>query len=148
MNKRFMSFFINRILLICLSGIIIGLIILLLKPSLESLVTEIPVINKPKILPLTKFDTKFNGYYYDTNNYNILYHDETNIIDDKYKGGDSGTWVKNSSGKLEYIKWTEIPKYSTYYIPGSLIYDPSSYVPSYRDSVYLKYNKNLLKNKK
>ena len=99
------------------------------------------VLNNPNILPLTKYNTNFNGYYYDSNNYDIQYHDVNNSVDDKYKTGDSGTWVKNPSGKLEYIKWVEMPKYPTYYTPGAFPYGSSNYVPSYEDTVYLKYRK-------
>jgi hypothetical protein len=102
-------------------------------------------LNNPKILPLTQYNTSFNDYYYDPNNYGVEYHDGNNS-DNKYKTKDSGTWVKNPSGKLEYIKWIEMPKYPTYYVPGSLPFGPSTYVPSYEDTVYLKYNKNLAKN--
>jgi len=102
-------------------------------------------INDPSILPLTKYNTNFNVVYYDTNNYDVQYHDASNILIDKYKMGDSGTWVKNSSGKLEFIKWVEIPKYTTYYTPGTLVYGPSNYVPSYEDTVYFTYNKNSAK---
>ena len=98
-------------------------------------------LNNPNILSLTKYNTDFNGYYYDSNNYDIQYHDINNSVDDKYKTGDSGTWVKNPSGKLEYIKWVEMPKYSTYYTPGAFPYGPSNYVPSYEDTVYFKSRK-------
>jgi len=102
-------------------------------------------LNDPSFVPLTNYNTDYN---YDTNNYNVEYHDDTNIINDKYKMGDSGTWVKNPNGKLEFIKWVEIPKYPIYYTPGSLPYGPLNYIPSYQDTVYLKYYRDSLKNKK
>jgi len=89
---------------------------------------------------LTGYSTKYNTYYYDTNNYDIQYHDESNF--NEYAGGTKGTWVKNANEELEYIEWTDISNYSTYFIPGSYPYNPSNYVPSYEDTVYLKYNTN------
>ena len=89
--------------------------------------------NSPNILPLTKYDTSYNSYYYDTNNYDVQYH---SIYNNKLES--TGIWVKNASGKLEYIEWSEVPKYSTYYQPNTLKYGPSNYVPSYEDTVYLR----------
>ena len=91
-------------------------------------------------LALTGYSTKYNTYYYDTNNYDIQYHDESNF--NEYAGGTKGLWVKNANGEIEYIEWTDISNYSTYFIPGSYPYNPSNYVPSYEDTVYLKYNTN------
>lgn len=97
-----------------------------------------------KILPLTKYDTSFNSYYYDTNNYDIQYH-SLNNNDDLLTP--TGTWVKDNKGKLVYIKWTDVPQYTTYKKPGGFPYGPSNYVPSYEDAIYLKYhtNKNNVK---
>ena len=90
-------------------------------------------LNSPNILPLTKYDTSYTSYYYDSNNYNVQYHiDYDNIMET------TGIWVKNKEGKLEYIQWKSIPKYSTYYQPNTLKYGPSNYVPSYEDTVYLR----------
>jgi len=93
--------------------------------------------NNPNILPLTKYNTNFNSYYYDPNNYDLQYHSNE---DNLYGTSNSGTWVQNPSGKLEFIKWIEMPSYSTYYTPGAFLYGPSNYIPSYEDTVYLKYN--------
>jgi len=41
-----------------------------------------------------------------------------------------------------------MPSYPTYYIPGALLYGASNYVPSYQDTVYLKYNKEIIKKSK
>ena len=100
-----------------------------------------------KILPLTKYDTSFNSYYYDTNNYDIQYHslnNNDNLLTP------TGTWLKDNKGKMVYIKWTDIPKYTTYTKPGGFLYGPSNYVPSYEDTLYLKYhtNKNNVKYEK
>lgn len=108
---------------------------------------KIPSLDTNKILPLTKYDTNFNSYYYDTNNYDIQYH-SLNNNDDLLTP--TGTWLKDNKGKLVYIKWTDIPQYSTYRKPGGFPYGPSNYVPSYEDTLYLKYytNKNNVKYEK
>lgn len=94
-------------------------------------------LNSPNILPLTKYDTSYNSYYYDTNNYDVQYH---SVYNNKLES--TGIWVKNAGGKLEYIEWSEVPKYSTYYQPNTLKYGPSNYVPSYEDTVYLRKHTN------
>jgi len=97
------------------------------------------VLINPTQLPLTGYDTKFNSYY-EPNNYNIQYHDLSNFND--YESGGKGIWVKDPKGELKYIEWTDISNYSTYFIPGTYPYGPSNYVPSYKDTVYLRYNTN------
>jgi hypothetical protein len=49
----------------------------------------------------------------------------------------TGTWVLNSSGKLELVPWSDISQNITYYTPGSYPFGPSNYVPNYEDSIYL-----------
>jgi hypothetical protein len=93
------------------------------------------ILNSPNILPLTKYDTSYNSPYYDPNNYDVQYHS-------MYEGNgntskESGIWVKNPAGKLEFLLWTDVSNYSTYYKPGAFKYGPSNYVPSYEDTVYL-----------
>lgn len=105
-----------------------------------SYTTNSKALNDTTILPLTGYDTKFNSFYYDQNNYDVQYHDSK--YDDDYGMGDKGTWVKNTSGKLDYVKWTDISNYSTYFKPGAFKFGPSNYVPSYEDAVYLNYNTN------
>jgi len=74
---------------------------------------------------------------YDTNNYDIQYHDDpssnthTDIISPM-----NGTWV-NQNGKAVYIPWAVQPKYVTYYTSGAYPYGASTYVPTYEESVYL-----------
>lgn len=73
---------------------------------------------------------------YESNDYSVQYHSidgiETNI-------GDKGFFVKKKDGKMEYMKWTDIPNRSIYFTPGAFWFGPSNYVPSYEDTVYMKY---------
>jgi hypothetical protein len=95
------------------------------------------ILTSPNILPLTKYDTTYNSPYYDPNNYDVQYHtsyDGSNNSELK----ESGIWVKNQAGNLEFLRWTDVPKYSTYYKPGAFKYGPSNYVPSYEDTVYFR----------
>jgi len=94
-------------------------------------------------------DISYSNYYYDPSNVNVKYHTAYDVS----SGGvgessaydissgemeDSGMWVRNVSGELEFVAWINTPEYYTYYKPGSLIYGPYNYVPSYKDTVYLK----------
>ncbi len=91
---------------------------------------------KPINLPLTGYDTTFSNPHYKSNDYSVQYHsingDETNI-------GDKGFFVKKKNGIMEYMKWTDIPNRSIYFTPGAFRFGPSNYVPSYEDTVYMKY---------
>lgn len=48
----------------------------------------------------------------------------------------SGTWLLNK-GKLQYVPWNKMTKSYTYNDPGTFKYSATSYVPSYKDSIYL-----------
>jgi hypothetical protein len=77
---------------------------------------------------------------YDSNNYNIEYHDSANEINAQqplYELNISTLNVPDSSGNtVSYpvITGLALP---TYYQPGSMMFGPVSYVPNYEDSVYL-----------
>jgi hypothetical protein len=103
-------------------------------------VSDIYVLNDPSNLPLSGYNPNYNSYYNDPSNYNIKYHNQSNF--NEYESGSKGTWVKNPHENLEYIEWTDISNYSTYFIPGAYPFNPSNYVPSYEDTVYLGYNTN------
>jgi hypothetical protein len=97
-----------------------------------------------KLLSLTGYDTRYNPFYYDSNNYDVQYHDSIDLVLEKDNDmtGEKGTLVKGPDGKMVYVNWTEMPTYPIYYKTGSYPYSPSSYVPSYEDSVYLSYYTN------
>lgn len=81
-----------------------------------------------------------NLMFYDTNNYNIQYHDD--IEDIIAQGGiydlSFGTMiVMDAAGKkvaIPYVPGRALPIYN---VPGSFVYGPSTYVPNYADSIYL-----------
>jgi hypothetical protein len=66
----------------------------------------------------------------------VEYHDSVEQIQEM-DYANTGTWVKDSSGNQVFYPWTAVPKNFTYYTPGSLLYGPFSYVPDYKDSIYL-----------
>ena len=93
-----------------------------------------------KNLPLTGYNMNYTPYYYDSNNYNVEYHNNSFNNNSDYSA-EKGTLVKNNENKLEYIYWKDIHNYPIYYNNNSYIYGPSNFVPSYEDSMYMKYNK-------
>ena len=66
----------------------------------------------------------------------VEYHDSVEKIQEM-DYANTGTWVKDSSGNQVFLPWTAVSKNFTYYTPGSLLYGPFSYVPDYKDSIYL-----------
>ncbi len=94
---------------------------------------------KPNILSLTKYNTAYNSDFYDSNNYDMLYHDPVSIIlqNNNELSRLNGTWTKDANGELIYIKWEKMHNYPIYYHPKRFLYGPSNYVPSYEDSVIL-----------
>jgi hypothetical protein len=77
--------------------------------------------------------TGTGGTSYNTNNYDVQYHDISPI---DYSS--TGTWVKDPvTGKVIYVPWSETKGNITYYQPGTYPYGASTYVPSYEDSIYL-----------
>jgi hypothetical protein len=82
-----------------------------------------------------------NLTHYDTNNYNVQYHDDINTIkseeDAKYGLSSNSVKVKDQSGNTIIMTVPEIQGSITYYQPGSYRFGAASYVPNYEDSVYL-----------
>ena len=70
---------------------------------------------------------------FDSNNYSVQYHDSVDMIESRTS---DGSWLLNN-GKVEFVPWSKIPSFVTYNKPGSFEYGNASYVPSYKDSVYL-----------
>lgn len=71
---------------------------------------------------------------YDSNNYDVQYHDTIAEIEDK---SSSGSWLIGKSGKLEYMPWSKIASQATYY-EGKYMYGGTTWVPTYLDSILLK----------
>ena len=79
--------------------------------------------------------TKFN-----MNNYNVEYHDDPQTIlaeEDGYGLTTKNMTVKDICGNTIIMPFPEIQGSTLYNEPGSYRFGPSSYVPSYEDSVYL-----------
>lgn len=77
---------------------------------------------------------------YDQNKYDVQYHDS--IDDIKIQSGINNNdlnnmIVKNVDGNLVSIPFNASTTLPTYYTPGSFIHGSSTYVPNYKDSVYL-----------
>ena len=81
-------------------------------------------------LDVNEFNSRIK---FDTNDYNVRYHDTAEEIESRTP---SGSWLSNN-GKLEYFPWSKIANTIIYYKPGSYEYGASSYIPSYKDSIYL-----------
>ena len=88
----------------------------------------------------TNLDLSFSKVtLYDTNNYDLQYHDPVDVIMENEWDNNKGIWVKNSQGKMDFLPWTDISSYTTYNPPGSFVFGPKNYVPSYEDTVIVKY---------
>ena len=96
--------------------------------SLFSFTIEPLSLNDPSN---NKFDPRTT---FDTNNYDVQYHDN---ITDKSDNVSKGTWVKDVSGNLVFVPWVDPSQNITYYTSGAYPYGASTYVPNYEDSVYL-----------
>jgi hypothetical protein len=71
---------------------------------------------------------------YDTNNYDVQYHESIKQIEEH---SSSGSWLIGSSGKLEFMPWSEIASQVTYYPTGAYEYGATTWVPTYEESVLL-----------
>lgn len=77
---------------------------------------------------------------YNTNNYNVEYHDDVKKIIGEENGYGLTTKnmkVKDMCGNTLILPFPRIQGSTLYNEPGSYRFGPSSYVPSYEDSVYL-----------
>lgn len=90
---------------------------------------------------LTQYDISFNDKKYIIDNYNIQYHDPIDIIlkKDNEMTGSKGTWMLDENGKMNFVKWTDMSMQTIYYPTGTFKYGPENYVPSYEDTVLLRY---------
>lgn len=74
------------------------------------------------------------------NNYNVEYHDDPQTFlaeEDGYGLTTKNMTVKDVCGNTIILPFPEIQGSTLYNEPGSYRFGPSSYVPSYEDSVYL-----------
>ena len=112
----------------------------------------------PPEIEVLKFDNKLRDYIdkssstvvtslnskekYDANKTDIQYHlPEEEVLKMADGIGNYGTFVKKDN-KLQYIPWQNTIIYPVYYKPSSLLFSPSTYVPTYEDTVYARLAKN------
>jgi len=74
---------------------------------------------------------------YDSNNFNIQYHDSVNTIKAQDDVRDGAAYVLDKSGNMVSLQSIGNGVTPTYYQPGSYKYGASTYVPNYEDSIYL-----------
>jgi hypothetical protein len=91
------------------------------------------------IFPNDKNEESSNKY--DTNNYNLYYHDDPTKVMSNDTISDNlaqtGTWVIDKDGNKVLMPWSNVKNNITYYEPGSYPFGPSNYVPNYEDTNYL-----------
>jgi hypothetical protein len=83
---------------------------------------------------------------YNTNNYDVLYHDEEQTIISQggvYGAGIDSTMVLDSCGNKVLIPYSKTQGFPIYYKPGTYKYGANTYVPNYEDSVYLSKMNNI-----
>ena len=85
-----------------------------------------------------------NKIKYDSNNFDVEYHDDpAKILADLGASESKLTWVYDNSGNKIAMPYSESQGTSTYYQPGAYKFGASTYVPKYEDSVYLSRTTNL-----
>jgi len=80
-----------------------------------------------------------SGTGYNTNNFDITYHDDptAKTNSDDSTAGPGKMWVKDPSGNLVAMPYSDVSNTTLYYQPDSYRFGPSNYVPNYEESVYL-----------
>ena len=77
---------------------------------------------------------------YNSDNYNITYHDDpTNRVnnEDESTAGVGKMWIRDKNGDLISVPYSQNANTTLYYETGSYPFGPSSYVPNYEETVYL-----------
>ena len=89
-------------------------------------------------------DGKTSNKAYNSDNYNITYHDDpsTRKNDDDSNAGVGKMWVRDKSGKLISVPYSNVKNTTLYYETGSYPFGPSSYVPNYEESTLLSKSSN------
>lgn len=80
-----------------------------------------------------------SGTGYNTNNFDITYHDDPSekTNEDESTAGPGRMWVKDPSGNLISMAYSDVSNTTLYYQPDSYRFGPSNYVPNYEESVFL-----------
>ena len=95
-----------------------------------------PLPVSPPIIP----DASMNVLsHYDSNNYNIQYHDDPTTAKNQgiYNTAFGSMMVKDNSGKMVSVPYVPGQALPNYYQPGSFVFGATNFVPNYEDSVYL-----------
>lgn len=78
--------------------------------------------------------------HYDSNNYNIQYHDDPTTAKNQgsiYNTAFGSMVVKDNSGNMVSMPYVPGQALPNYYKPGSFVFGATNFVPNYEDSVYL-----------
>jgi hypothetical protein len=89
-------------------------------------------------------DDKTSNTAYNSDNYDITYHTDptTHSNDDDSNAGVGRMWIRDKSGKLISVPYSNVKNRTLYYEPGSYPFGPSSYVPNYEESTLLSKSSN------
>jgi hypothetical protein len=98
--------------------------------------------NYTSLKDLSNSDFNKSNTKYKADNYNVVYHDleaDINVQSGIYKTQNNFYTVLDKDGKMRDIAYygNDNPTMPTYNVPGSFIYGPSSYIPTYEDTIYL-----------
>lgn len=93
-----------------------------------------------------KPDDKTSNKAYNSDNYDITYHADPSAQtnEDDSTAGVGKMWVKDKTGKLISVPYSDVKNTTLYYQTGSYPFGPSSYVPNYEESVLLSKSSNKL----
>jgi hypothetical protein len=116
-------------IVLCISVILISLYLAIDKRNIEGLTIDDKTVDNDK--------TSNKGY--ELNNYDITYHIDpsTNKNDNNINSGVGEMWVKDNSGVLISVPYSDVKNTTLYYETGSYPFGPSSYVPNYGESTLL-----------
>ena len=89
-------------------------------------------------------DDKTSNTAYNSDNYDITYHTDptTHSNDDDSNAGVGRMWIRDKSGKLISVPYSNVKNRTLYYETGSYPFGPSSYVPNYEESTLLSKSSN------
>lgn len=119
------------------------------KFSFKSRDDQIAYLNKQKVKTIDDekiSDDKTSNKIYNSDNYDITYHVDPSKQknDDDSNAGVGKMWVRDNSGKLISVPYSNVKNTTLYYETGSYPFGPSSYVPNYEESTLLSKLSNKL----
>jgi hypothetical protein len=106
--------------------------------------SQIAYLNKQRVNTID--DDKISNKAYNSDNYDITYHADPSKQnnDDDSNAGVGKMWVRDKSGKLISVPYSNVKNTTLYYETGSYPFGPSSYVPNYEESTSLSKLSNKL----